>query len=65
MSVKLVIGHDADWDDWIVKWYENGKVDESKSYHAYEDKEDAVETMHQMYMEGVDQGLDIQEDPMY
>jgi len=48
MSVKLVIGHDADWDDWIVKWYENGKVDESKSYHAYEDKEDAVETMHQM-----------------
>ena len=65
MSIKLVVSYDKEWGDWIVKWYENGRLNEDKSYHAYEDKEDAVETMHQMYMEGLDQGLDIQEDPVY
>ena len=65
MSVKLVISYDKEWSDWVVKWYENGRLNEEKSYHAYEDKADAVETMHQMYIEGLDLGLDIQEDPLY
>ena len=63
--ISLVISHDEEWDDWIVKWMEHGRLDEEKSYHAYGDKQDAIETMHDMYLRGLDEGLDIQEDPLY
>ena len=63
--ISLVIRHDTEWGDWIVLWKENGRVDEEKSYHAYSDKQDAIETMHDMYLRGLDEGLDIQEDSLY
>lgn len=63
--VKLLIRHDKEWDDWIVKWYDGRTLNERKSYHAYRDKQDAIATMHQMYFEGIKRGLSIQQDPLY
>lgn len=42
-NITLKVQKQIDWDDWVVRWFENGKEDEPKSYHAYNDKENAIE----------------------
>jgi len=46
--IELKVKHDADWDDWVVRVYRDGKSVERLSYHAYGDKADALDTLKAM-----------------
>ncbi len=45
--VKLKLYYDPDIKEYVIRWIENGKWDENKSYHT-NDLDDAVGTMHLM-----------------
>lgn len=51
-DVTLKIIKDAEWNEYIVNWIENGVVNDDKSYHAGgdspEDLQDAISTMNDM-----------------
>jgi hypothetical protein len=46
-TVKLKLSRKSDTDEWVVRYYENGKLDDDKSYYT-NDKKDAQETMESM-----------------
>jgi hypothetical protein len=48
--IKLTLFNNKDYGEWIVKWWENGKWVESKSYYT-DDKGDAISTMKHMRIE--------------
>jgi len=46
-DVTLQLVKDEEWNEYIVKWIENGVFDDNKSYHT-DDLDDAVTTMQDM-----------------
>jgi len=46
-SIRLEIMQDNQTEEWSVKWYEDDKLDEGKTYYT-DDYQDAVNTKHQM-----------------
>jgi len=46
-KVKLKLEKDKGTGEWVVKWIENGKFNDDKSYYT-DDKEDAIGTMKDM-----------------
>lgn len=42
--VKARVVYDADWEDYIVQVWIDGKRREAADYHAYQDKADAIAT---------------------
>lgn len=45
--VKLKLVKNVEWGEFVVRWIENGKVDDNKSYHT-DDLKDAMMTMDAM-----------------
>jgi hypothetical protein len=46
-TVHLKLSRKSDTDEWVVRYYENGKLNDYKSYYT-NDKKDAQETMESM-----------------
>lgn len=61
MSVQLKVVYDREWDEWQVRWYENGRWDEDKTYfgggkHDEDAEGDALSTARMMAQEAYDKG---------
>ena len=48
--VTFKVHHDKEWDEWQVRVYVNGVLNEARTYHT-DDKEDAEVTMATMILE--------------
>lgn len=46
-NVKLVLKKDPATQEFAVRWYEDGKYDEDKTYYT-DDQQDAIVTMNDM-----------------
>lgn len=46
-NVKLILKKDPATQEFAVKWYEDGKYNEDKTYYT-DDKQDAIDTMDDM-----------------
>jgi hypothetical protein len=46
-NIKLVVKKKSSTGEWVVRWFENGKYIEDKSYFT-DDKQDAIDTMKDM-----------------
>ena len=49
-NVTLKVIFDREWEEYQVRWIEDKKDDEDKSYHT-DDRDDAIGTMHMMAKE--------------
>lgn len=41
-AVRMPIIYDADWEEWIVQWWEDSVMNEDKTYHTSGDKDEAL-----------------------
>lgn len=58
-GVVLRIKKDRDWGEYQVQWWEDGKLDEGKTYFT-DDEEDAIRTMYSVWERAKKGGKDIQ-----
>lgn len=41
-AVRMPIIYDEEWEEWIVQWWEDGVMNEDKTYHTSGDKAEAL-----------------------